>query len=183
VPGDLVECGVCKGGSAAALVAGLDLTDRHVWLFDSFQGLPATTHHDGEDAKAYVGQCVGDVASVAEAMRLVNCPLTHYTIRAGWFNETFADPLPHEVALLHIDADWYRSVLLCLETFFDRVAEGGLIVLDDFGYWEGCREAFYEFTRSRDLKPLLERCGPTQAWWIKGRTHNRPVVDNSCQRP
>ena len=77
------------------------------------------------------------------------------------------------IAFLHIDADWYDSVQLALETFYDRVSTGGVIILDDFGHWEGCREAFYDFAADRGIKPLLERFGHTQAYWIKDRTHNR----------
>src|SRR5206468_12484893 len=57
--------------------------------------------------------------------------------------------LPELVSILHIDADWYDSVLLALNTFYDRVAEGGIVVLDDFGHKEGCREAFYDFISQR----------------------------------
>jgi O-methyltransferase len=63
--------------------------------------------------------------------------------------------------------------MLSLNTFYDLVPDGGIIILDDFGHWEGCREAFYDFIAQRKLKPLLERFGHTQAFWIKERIHNR----------
>ncbi len=53
------------------------------------------------------------------------------------------------------------------------VEDGGVIVLDDFGHWEGCREAFYDFSHQRGIKPLVERFGHTQMFWVKGRTDNR----------
>lgn len=53
------------------------------------------------------------------------------------------------------------------------VSDGGFIILDDFGHFEGCRVAFYEFCRDFNVMPLLERCGYTQAWWQKGATNNR----------
>jgi O-methyltransferase len=68
---------------------------------------------------------------------------------------------------LHIDADWYDSVFYSLETFYQRVSDGGFIVLDDFGHWEGAREAFYDFCMEHSIKPLIERTGYTQAFWRK----------------
>lgn len=175
VAGDFVECGVCNGGSAAAIASAFRNTDRRVWLYDSFQGLPAPADVDGPSAGNYTGLCVGSEEKVREAMRVARFPQKHCVIRKGWFQDTFQSELPDVVSFLHIDSDWYDSVMLSLVTFYDRVAEGGVIVLDDFGHWEGCREAFYDFAQARQLKPLLERFAHTQAFWVKGRTHNRAV--------
>ena len=173
VPGDFVECGVCDGGSAASIARALRDTGRHVWLYDSFQGLPVPSEVDGSFATNYTGKNVGSENKVREAMRIILLSNENYTIRNGWFQDTFQAPLPLSVSLLHIDADWYDSVMLSLNTFYDLVREGGIIVLDDFGCWEGCREAFYDFVAKRGLKPLLERFGFTQVFWVKGRQHNR----------
>jgi O-methyltransferase len=176
VPGDFVECGVCNGGSAAAIALGLKSTDKRAWLYDSFKGLPPATFVDGPDAQKFYGACVGSEENVAAAMRLVDFPLDRCLIRKGWFTNTLREDPPEQISFLHIDADWYDSVLLVLDTFYDRVAPGGIIVLDDFGHWEGCREAFYDFTVRMHLKPLLERFGHTQAFWIKDRLHNREFI-------
>lgn len=173
IPGDFVECGVCNGGSAAAIASALGNTERKVWLYDSFRGMPATREIDGSEAAKYVGRCVGAEEKVREAMRIVHFPEESCIIRKGWFENTFNEPLPQAVSILHIDADWYDSVMLSLKTFYERVADGGVIIIDDFGHWEGCREAFYDFIAQRGLKPLLERFGHTQAFWVKGRVHNR----------
>ena len=174
IAGDFVECGVCNGGSAAAIACELSGSGRHVWLYDSFEGLPAISEIDGKDAERFVGQCVGSEQHVRKAMQIAKVSPSEYTIRKGWFQETFHEqPLPRQIAILHVDADWYDSVMLTLQTFYDLVSDGGLIVLDDFGHWEGCREAFYDFVSQRNIKPLLERFGPTEAYWIKNRLHNR----------
>lgn len=173
VEGDFVECGVFNGGSAAAMACAMRTTNRRIWLFDSFQGMSPTQDKDGMLAAQYVGALVGEEVRVREAMRMAKMPEDRYIIRKGWFADTLRLPLPEKVAQLHIDADWYDNVTLILKTFYDRVPDGGSIILDDFGHWEGCREAFYDFVRERNLKPLLERCGHTQAFWIKGRGHNR----------
>jgi predicted O-methyltransferase YrrM len=173
IPGDFVECGTYKGGSAALLSQFLG-SERHLWLYDSFQGMPPTSSQDGPDAAVWVGDCVAAITDVEEVLGKVGAPQPRCHIQAGWFQETFQQDLPQQVALLHCDADWYESVLLVLETFYDRIPLGGCIVLDDFGYWEGCREAFYDFCSRRGEKPLLERLDSTQAYWIKGQSHNRP---------
>jgi len=166
IPGDFVECGTYKGGSAALLSRFLN-SGRHLWLYDSFQGMPPTSAKDGEDAANWIGKCVAEISDVKEILGYISAPLEQCHIKPGWFQETFQQPLPEQVALLHCDADWYESVILVLNTFYDRIPKGGCIVLDDFGYWEGCREAFYDFCKQRNEKPLLERVGSTQAYWIK----------------
>lgn len=176
--GDFVECGTYKGGSAAAISQYLSSefldSNRHLWLYDSFAGLPETSSQDGEDAKQWIGGCYANIDDVHEVMKLVGTSKTDYTIREGWFEQTFVNyPLPEKVALLHCDADWYKSVLLVLETFYERIPVGGCVVLDDFGFWEGCREAFYDFCHKYNEKPLIERVESDQAFWIKGRMNNR----------
>jgi O-methyltransferase len=172
VPGDFVECGTYKGGSSAIL-SGFLQPERHLWLYDSFQGLPSTSAKDGEDAVEWIGKCAAEVADVQKVLGDVSAPMERCHIQPGWFQDTFQQTLPKQVALLHCDADWYDSVLLVLNTFYDCIPQGGCIILDDFGFWEGCREAFYDFCQQRDERPLLERLGSTQAYWIKGKMNNR----------
>jgi len=173
VEGDIVECGTYRGGSAAVLGTTLP-AEKHLWLYDSFQGMPQDCPKDGPDAGQYVGKGVAAEEDVMKLLSAVNVPQKQFTIRKGWFSDTFQQPLPEKVAFLHCDADWYEAVLLVLETFYPRIPEGGCIVMDDFGYWEGCREAFYAFCCKHDVRPLLERRSIDQAYWFKGRTHNRP---------
>lgn len=169
VPGDVVECGTASGGSAAVLAHGLLGTDRHLWCFDTFTGLPAPTEVDGDDASAYTGANATDLETVWTALRLSQLPDRQIHLRPGLFAETFppADR-PETVALLHIDADWYDSVALALAHWYDRVPLGGVIVLDDFGYWPGCRQAVYDFCATRRIAPDLQRIGREQAHWVKG---------------
>lgn len=178
IPGDIVECGVCDGGTAALLGSVVSLQQRRLWLYDSFEGMPVTTDADGAEAAEWVGKCVGSEEKVTDILAQCGVPKDSTVIRKGWFEDTFKQALPEQVALLHIDADWHSSVTLCLDTFYDRVVPGGGIVLDDFGYWEGCREAFYDFCSRRGIKPLLERGGIYQAHWIKGESHHRPVSNS-----
>lgn len=172
IEGDFVECGVAQGGSAGVLAAKLGLR-RHLWLFDSFERLPRPSVIDGKEAEGKDGTCASKEQEVIDLMSTLRVHNSKYTIRKGWFNETFADPRPQSIALLHCDADWYESVLLVLRRFYPCVAKGGIVVLDDFGSWQGCREAFYDYCGEIGEKPLLERVEYDQAYWIKGRKSNR----------
>jgi O-methyltransferase len=169
VPGHVVECGTASGGSAAMLAHALEGTNRHLWLFDSFEGLPAPTVVDGPLAPQYAGANATTIDTVWRALRLTQFPVEQIHVMRGWFNDTF--PVvrgPQQIALLHIDADWHDSVLLCLERWYDAVSDGGIIVLDDYGFWQGCRLAFYEFCATRQIAPTLIRVGDEQAYWVKG---------------
>ena len=151
MPGDIVECGVYNGGSAAIMASLCEKSpvSRNVWLFDSFEGLPKPTDEDGAEAPAYEGWCHGDLSKVREVLRKLHIPESRVHIVKGWFQDTFPKVEIPKIAILHIDADWYESVKLCLEKFYDSVPPGGYIVLDDYGDWEGCRIATDEFLSKR----------------------------------
>lgn len=179
IDGDIVECGVCNGGSAALMAAAItNDPERRLWLYDSFEGIPAPGPKDGPLASQYEGQLRGSIETVQEVLQRAGFPLERAVFRKGLFKETFKEPLPHRVALLHIDADWYESVLDSLRTFYPLIPTGGIIVLDDFGHWEGAREAFYDFCLEQKIKPLIERAGYTQAFWRKGQEHDRAIRDS-----
>jgi O-methyltransferase len=155
VPGAIVECGVFKGG-AAALMAHESSGRREVVLFDSFEGLPPPGDRDGDIAAGqyHSGWCAGTEDDVRQIFRRLGVLNDRVRLVKGWFDQTFpVTPVP-PVALLHVDADWYDSVRLCLDTHFDRIAPGGYLVLDDYGRWEGCTRAADEFLASRGLGPL-----------------------------
>jgi O-methyltransferase len=155
--GDIVECGTCNGGSAAVLarVAHRSPLGRHVWLLDSFSGLPPATERDGRFAADYTGLCAGSPARVREVLSQVGVPESAVTLVPGWFQDTLPTLDASPIALLHIDADWYDSVKIVLDALYDRVAPGGFVVLDDYGYWEGCRRALEEFQSTRGLQVEL----------------------------
>jgi len=156
IGGALVECGVYHGGSAAVLAHAMHGQQRKLWLFDSFQGLPKPVAADGPDAPALEGKIVGDVANVWRLQRLAGAGKESTHVVTGWFSDTFSQQHVGSIALLHIDADWYESVLLCLEYFYDDLADGAFVVLDDYNEWFGCNRAVEDFARARglDLKVL-----------------------------
>ena len=174
IPGDVIECGVCNGGTAAVLAryASRSQMDRTVWLLDSFQGMPEVSEQDdigadGHSAESHVGKEVGDPTQVREVMRKVGADLSRVRIVPGWFHETLPSVRTNQIALLNIDADWYESVKLCLEAFYDRVVLGGFISFDDYGHWPGCKTAVDEFFQVRNLPYKLKQVDYTAHWFRK----------------
>lgn len=163
LPGAVVECGVWNGGASALLAAthlrARPQLAREFWLFDSFQGLPPPGGNDGARLQAayFEGWCTGDPAAVRRALALAGLPPERAHIVPGWFDATLPQAQVGPIALLHIDADWYDSVLLVLRTLFDRVAPGGVVVLNDYGFWQGCDRAVQDFLAERGLSHLAIR--------------------------
>ncbi len=162
--GAFVECGSWAGGSGALLgtVAASD-PGRRVWLFDSWEGVPAPSEHDiMYDGQSGAAGMFAAPRRRAEKVVFDVLKLGRERVRfvQGWFNETLSEAAPEvgEIALLHVDADWYESVKTCFDELYDRVVEGGVIVIDDYGCWRGCQTAVDDFLASRgstvDLVPV-----------------------------
>jgi O-methyltransferase len=166
VPGCVVECGVWRGGMSAGIATVLG-PERHYFLFDSFEGLPPAKAIDGESALRWQGDtrspiyydnCAASPEYSQQAMSLSGA--RHFHLIKGWFNDTvpkFAPPQP--IALLRLDGDWYDSTMICLESFFDRVAPKGLIVLDDYYAWDGCSRALHDFLSRRTATERIRNHG------------------------
>lgn len=143
VPGAIVECGVCDGGTAALMAYASP--HRPVHLFDSWQGLPETSVEDGEGGKKWTGNCVGSPRRVLKIMRKLGVDTDRLTFHRGWFKDTFPHADVEQVALLHLDADFYEPIRLCLEYWYPRVSPGGYIQFDDYESFVGCKKAVDEF--------------------------------------
>jgi O-methyltransferase len=170
IPGDVVECGVYRGGSAAlvARVATRSRFQRQVWLFDAFRGMPPATSVDGPEAASWVGGLRSSPERVSRLLRRVGVDMDRVHIVPGLFQNTFPTVQIQQIALLNIDADWYESVKLCLEAFYDAVDPGGFVSLDDYGAWPGCRLAVDEFFQRRGLSHKLVRVDQ-EAYWFQKR--------------
>jgi len=169
IPGDVVECGVYKGGTAAILARSATHSPlpRTVWLFDTFQGMPPASAADGPEAASWVGHLSSSPARVEKLLRRTGADLSRVRIVPGLFQDTFPALRIPQVALLNIDADWYESVKLCLETFYNAVVPRGFISIDDYGAWPGCRRAVDEFFQSRSLSYPLQPVDSAAHWFQK----------------
>lgn len=169
VDGDIVECGVWNGGTAGIIGSESEKSPRRreLWLFDSFQGLPQPKDVDGERAQTRGGAMVGDPAKVMQILGRVGVSSSRAHIVKGWFQDSFPTVSIARIALLHLDCDWYESVKLCLNTFYDRVQSGGFVALDDYGYYPGCKQAVDEFIAARGLEIELVEVDETGRYFQK----------------
>lgn len=169
LPGGFVECGVARGSSATILANAAVAQSRPLWLYDSFEGLPAPGPVDRElqpdKATADMqGRCLGTYDDVRNWL-VTTYPRLDLTMIKGWFQDTLqpTELKPDAIAVLHADGDFYDSTRIILEQLGRRVVPGGFIVADDYGFWAGCRKAVDEWLER--YPATLLRCGPYQAYW------------------
>jgi O-methyltransferase len=182
--GHFVDCGVARGGSSAVLARAIKGTGseswRRVFSFDTFEGLPAPgpkDTHEGVSAELLgwgPGTCAADAASLLEVAEKLK--VGHLVIPVkGLFADTLLEwgEKVGKIAFLHIDGDWYDSTYCVLESLYHRVLPGGIIQIDDFGYWQGCQEAVVDFFAERGLGLKYEKIDTTGIWLQKyeGVTH------------
>jgi hypothetical protein len=126
---------------------------RTYYLLDSFEGLPPAQPIDGASALAwqnspnqpdYYDNCSAGEDYARRAMIAAGAQAFHLV--KGWFNDTIPGFRPPEpIAILRLDGDWYESTMVCLTHLYDRVAPGGVIILDDYYSWDGCSKATHDF--------------------------------------
>ncbi|MDO8833953.1 MAG: TylF/MycF/NovP-related O-methyltransferase [Vicinamibacterales bacterium] len=165
--GAVVECGVAQGGSAAlmGLVTAIDPRRRHIWLFDSYEGLPDPTAADFKDGATGThfrslprGSCLGTLEQVTELLfDELGLDRGRITLVKGWFDATLAANrgAVGPIALLRIDADWYESVKCCLDELYDSVVDNGYVILDDYYSCFGAKRAVDEFLSVREIRVEL----------------------------
>jgi len=138
VPGDVVELGVFKGGSASVLVNVFQYcTSKKFWLYDSYAGHPEIDEQKNPGMSGFTRQHVGTLEEAKNNVHAINPDVDNTKLiwKKVFFNETLNQTLPHTIAYLHIDCDWYECYVDILNRLYDRVAWGGVVVLDDVGYY------------------------------------------------
>jgi O-methyltransferase len=187
VPGAIVECGVWKGGSmmaAALTLLRLGAADRDLILFDTFAGMPPPTDEDA--FSAYDGyspmrhwkrrrRSDGRESSwhyvpageVRAAVLSTGYPAERVHLVEGRVEETLPDAAPEAVALLRLDTDWYQSTKHELEQLYPRLSRGGVLIVDDYGHYEGARRAVEEYFAAHGGRPLLTRVDYTARVGVK----------------
>lgn len=172
IPGAIVECGVWRGGSmmaAALTLLRLEETDRELWLYDTFAGMTEPgeedVRHSGERASDLLAEkqrtselwAYASLDDVRSAMFSIDYPRERIRFVEGPVEKTVPDVMPDEIALLRLDTDWYASTRHELHHLYPRLARGGVLILDDYGYWEGQRRAVDEYLEEERIAILLNR--------------------------
>jgi O-methyltransferase len=182
IPGAIVECGVWRGGSMMAValtLLRLGVTDRELYLFDTFAGMTAPSEEDltpsGERAADLLAAgsrdehiwAIASLDEVREAVLGVGYPEQRIHFVQGPVEETLPGNAPDDIALLRLDTDWYASTKHELTHLYPRLAHSGVLILDDYGHWQGARRAADEYMTENDASLLLNRIDNTARIAVK----------------
>jgi hypothetical protein len=188
LPGAFAECGVWRGGSVLAMVLTLQelgVEDRDIHLYDTFEGMTEPTEHDtsehdppaldtwrqarGRNERPWKELFTADVFNEDAVRRTVlstGYAAERIHLVRGPVEETLPQGAPDRLALLRLDTDWYESTRHELEHLYPRLAPGGVLIIDDYGHWEGARRAVDEYFADAPL--LLNRIDYTARIGVKG---------------
>jgi hypothetical protein len=175
IPGDFVECGVWRGGSVMLIALTLlarGCTGRPIWLYDTFSGMTAPSAHDIQEMS---GRPASDIlaerersdsdpfwgiaarSGVERNLQGTGYPADQFRIIEGDVRETIPSQTPSAIALLRLDTDWYETTRHELEHLYPRISRGGIVIVDDYGYWRGSRKATDDYFGAMHDAPLLHR--------------------------
>lgn len=182
IAGDIVECGVWRGGSmmaiALALMARGD-TSRHLYLYDTFEGMSEPTEHDkalsGELAQTQLARtdrehplwAVAGLDDVKANLASTGYPAERIHYVQGKVEDTIPATLPKQIALLRLDTDWYESTRHELQHLYPLLAKHGPLIIDDYGHWQGARQAVDEYFANAAEPVFLHRVDYTARLHIK----------------
>jgi len=174
IPGDIVECGVWRGGCTIFMRAILKVngvTDRTVWALDSFEGMPkpkpslfAADKGKGYDLSfsKYLSVSLEGVKQSFAQFGLLDDQVKFIK---GWFRDTLPAAPIRRIAVLRADGDLYESTIQILDNLYDKVSPGGFVIIDDYGAWPPCRKAVEDFRRKRNIHAALEQIDWSGVYW------------------
>lgn len=169
VPGDVVECGVWRGGCAMVAATTLlrhDDHDRSLYLYDTFRGMTRPTSADGPAAQLkwrllergdHNSWCYASREEVTRNLARTGFPRARTRLVEGRVEETLPATRPRAIAVLRLDTDWYESTYHELVHLYPLLSPGGVLLLDDYGHWAGHRQAVDRYFEERGERPLLAR--------------------------
>ena len=174
-PGDFVETGVWRGGCSIlmrAVLAASGDTQRAVWLFDSFQGLPkpdaAAFPQDEGDLlwkySSYLGVSLADVQANFRRYDLLD---ERCRFVPGWFRDTIPNAGVDPIAVLRLDGDMYESTWLVLTHLYPKLSPGGYVIVDDYGAIAACKAAVEDFRAKHSITAPLAEVDWTGVFWRK----------------
>lgn len=175
VPGDLVECGVWRGGASILMRAVLSAygdEKRSVWLCDSFEGVPPpdTAHYEAD--KGIKLHRAAGVLAVPQAQVKSNFErygLLDDRVRfiPGWFKDTLQDAPIDRISVLRLDGDLYESTIQALDALYPRLSSGGFCIIDDYHAIDACRQAVADYRTAHGITAQIEEIDGTGVLWRK----------------
>lgn len=184
IPGSIVECGVWRGGSmmaaARTLIQQGDRT-RQLWLYDTYDGMSEPNDADIDFTGSRADQllsaqdkqdpnsiwCRSPLDEVRQNLASTDYPSEKVRFVAGKVEETIPAQIPEQISLLRLDTDWYESTMHELVHLYPRLCPGGVLIIDDYGHWQGCRRAVNEYFASNNIPIFLNRIDYTGRIAIK----------------
>lgn len=184
LPGDFVECGVWKGGSSMIIgltLKNLGVTDRRIYMYDTYEGMSEPSEKDkdifGNPAGELLNRseksdtseniwCYSTLEEVKGNMQRTGYPMENIVLVKGKVEDTIPGTLPATIALLRLDTDWYDSTLHELKHLYPLLSKKGVLIIDDYGHWEGARKAVDEYF-AQGGKLLLNRIDYTARIAVK----------------
>ncbi|MFZ1799255.1 MAG: TylF/MycF/NovP-related O-methyltransferase [Chitinophagaceae bacterium] len=184
IPGDFVECGVWKGGSSMMIAHTLKSrksVDRNIFLYDTFEGMSTPSDMDisyaGESAAALLSTqqkndkdsiwCFSPIDEVKKNIESTGYRVELLKFVQGKVEDTLLHTWPGKISLLRLDTDWYESTRKEMEILYPLLEEKGVLIIDDFGHWEGAKKAVTEYFNVQSYKPFLQRIDNTGIIMIK----------------
>jgi len=172
VPGDLIETGVWRGGSTIfmrAILKAYGITDRQVWVADSFQGLPPP------DESKYPAD-KGDLYHTMDELRVskeqVAANFEKYGLLddqvkflKGWFSETLPTAPIEKIAVARLDGDMYESTMDALKALYPKLSVGGYMIIDDYGAVPGCKKAVEDYRAEHNITDEIHVIDWTGVYW------------------
>ena len=166
ITGAYVECGVFKGGSVMNMAMTQLKFDKkvHIYLYDTFEGMTPEGDHDvnylGESASKILRnprkKCICSLEEVKKNVSLTGYPEEYLHYCKGDVAVTLKQDIPENVSLLRLDTDWFESTKIELEALYPKLVKGGVLILDDYGYWRGARKATDDYFASIGIDPKFE---------------------------
>jgi O-methyltransferase len=179
IPGSFAECGVWRGGSVLAMILALQdepVEERDIYLYDTFEGMTAPTEHDvspldppaletweiaeQSDERAWKELFAPEhfnEETVRRTLLETGYPAERLHFVSGRVEDTLPASGPGPLALLRLDTDWYESTRHEMEHLYPLLAPGGVLIIDDYGHWEGARRAVEEYFEAHGSPLLLSR--------------------------
>ncbi|SNS23634.1 Macrocin-O-methyltransferase (TylF) [Belliella buryatensis] len=183
IDGDFVECGVWKGGSVMAMILKLqklEVENRRIWLYDTFEGMTAPQQedqkYDGTSASQLLEKdierksnvwAVCHLEEVIKNISSLSYPKNLINYVKGPVEKTLNKEVPKKISLLRLDTDWYESTKVELDILFPKLVNGGVLIIDDYGHWKGCRKAVDEYFSKIDKPFFLHRIDYTGRILVK----------------
>lgn len=184
IAGSIVECGVWKGGSSMMMLNTLKNRkdeSRDVYLYDTYEGMSEPTEFDKKTGSTtlamekwkemsqeeYNEWCYSSIEEVQKNVKSVGYDLSKVHFIKGKVEDTIPATLPEKISILRLDTDWYESTKHEMVHLFPRLVSGGVLIIDDYGSWEGARKAIDEYIEHNSIKILLNRIDSTGRIAIK----------------